>query len=61
MIQLPTHERIAAELVRHPAILSLRTRRLEADVRALFGIGGSTARSAIAIARERCSVRSIRA
>jgi hypothetical protein len=47
--QHPTARRIAAQL---PApLLSLRTRRLVADIRERFGCGNCTARTAVALAR----------
>jgi hypothetical protein len=47
----PTAHRIARELLSAPALLALRTRRLEADIRARFGVGACTARTAVSIAR----------
>lgn len=47
----PTAKRIAASLLADRAVLNLRTRRLEADVRARFGVAPQTARYAVSLAR----------
>jgi hypothetical protein len=47
----PLAKLIAAELLRDPAILTLRTRRLEHDIRAKFQVAACTARNAVSIAR----------
>lgn len=51
--EYPTAERIAAELAAMPDLLRLRTRRLAADVMAVKRVGLTTARRAVAFARER--------
>ena len=48
----PTAKRIAASLLSEPAVLNLRTRRLEADVRERFGVAPQTARFAVSLARK---------
>lgn len=48
----PLAKRIAAELLGDAAILTLRTRRLERDIRAKFHVGACTARTAVGIARK---------
>jgi hypothetical protein len=52
VFEYPCAERIAAELARMPDLLRLRTRRLAADVMAVKGCGLTTARRAVAFARE---------
>lgn len=49
----PTAKRIAAALLADPALLALRTRRLEQDIRARFGVSACTARTAVGFARGR--------
>jgi hypothetical protein len=48
----PQAHRIADELLAQRDLLNLRTRRLAADIRARFGVGDCTARTAVAIARK---------
>lgn len=47
----PTARRIADRLLADPAILNLRTRRLEQSIREVYGVGRSTALVAVTIAR----------
>lgn len=53
--EYPAAERIAAELAQMPDLLRLRTRRLAADVMAVKHVGLTTARRAVAFARELAS------
>lgn len=48
----PLPKRIAAALLQDAALLNLRTRRLESDIRSRFGVSTCTARTAVAIARK---------
>lgn len=48
----PEANRIASELLRDRAVLNLRTRRLQSDIRSRFGVCAVTARTAVAIARK---------
>ncbi len=48
----PLAELIAAEIVKHSAILNLRTPRLVLDIRARFACCHETALAALEIARE---------
>lgn len=47
----PAANTIAAAVLTAPELLNLRTRRLVADIRERFHVGGCTARTAVAIAR----------
>lgn len=47
----PTARRIADRLLADPAILNLRTRRLEQSIRDVYGVGRSTALIAVTLAR----------
>lgn len=47
----PTARAIAAEVLQHDALLNLRTRRLEADIRERYRVAPATARTAVAYAR----------
>lgn len=49
--RFPEANRIAAELAKAPALLSLRTRRLAQDVCDVFRVHPTTARLAVAMAR----------
>lgn len=48
----PTDHRIAAALLEQPAVLNLRTRRLQADIQQKFHVSPCVARNAVAIARK---------
>lgn len=47
----PTARRIASRLLQEPALLNLRTRRLEQTIREVYGVGRSTALVAVTMAR----------
>lgn len=52
--RVPRSHRIAQRIASEPALLGLCSRRLEADVRAVYGVGPTLARAAVVQAR-RCA------